>query len=336
MDKTEFERFCDWVKLALPKHQVHSAFQVSLRSILSAEFPDTTAIAEVYAVAGGRNDMVQYAQDGKRAVFELFCSPTQVPQDLRLLERAEAHWKIAVLLDEQVNPALSVAFFRKKPEGLPFFWLSQIIMPSKTADCRLKLRRLLTMLPLQASGPDAPIVQVAHAQNSIVAQTVDGDIHINETRIVRPQIAHEPGDISEETAHTIQDLIRQLSDIAERAGKGPSYGEYHQRLKTRCKVASYRKLTVAQGEDVLNWLRQELGRKTPSLRRSNNAEWRKRIYAGIWAAARELGWDHEHVHAFANADLQLKKPILSLKELGEQKLELLRDKLRSRSRRQQQ
>jgi len=64
MDKTEFDLFCDWVKTALPKHQVHSAFQVSLRSLLSAEFPHTTAIPEVYAVAGGRNDMVQYAQDG--------------------------------------------------------------------------------------------------------------------------------------------------------------------------------------------------------------------------------------------------------------------------------
>jgi hypothetical protein len=129
MDKTEFERFREWVRDSLPKRQVHAAFQNSLRLLLSAEFPSTTAIPEVYAVEGGRNDMVQYAQDGKRAVFELFCSPSQVPQDLRLLERADAHWKIAVLLDEEINRDLATNFFRKKPEGLPFLWLSQVIMP---------------------------------------------------------------------------------------------------------------------------------------------------------------------------------------------------------------
>jgi len=333
MDKTELERFCDWVRTALPKHQVHSAFQTSLRSLLSAEFPESTAIAEVYAAPGGRNDLVQYAQDGKRAVFELFCSPTQVPQDLRLLERAEAHWKIAVLLDQEVNPALASTFFHKKPEGLPFLWLSQTIMPSKAAECRFKLRQLLTMPPLHVVGTPPSVVQVAHAQDSIVAQTTDGDIHINQKKVVRPQIIREPGDITEETAHTIQELIRQLSDLGEQAGKAPSFGEYHQRLKNRYKVASYRKLSVAQGEDATLWLRQELGRKIPTLRRTNNAEWRKRIYAGIWAAAKELGWDRDQVHAFATSELSPQKPISSLTELGEQKLELLRDKLRYLARR---
>ena len=336
MDKTEFQRFADWVAASLPKHQVHTAFQNALKALLTAEFPSTTAIAEVYAVAGGRNDMVQYAQDGKRAVFELFCSPSQVPQDLRLLERAEVHWKIAVLLDEQINPELAANFFRKKPEGLPFFWLSQVMMPSKTAECRAKLRQLLSMPPLHATGPSESkdvVVQVANAQGSIVAQTAGGDIHINQKKVLRPQITREPGDITEETAHEIQELIRELAKTEELAGKKAAYGGWQQHLKNVFKVESYRKLTVAQGEEAIKWLKQELGRMTPSLRRTNNPEWRKRMYNGIWAAAKELGWDRDQVHAFANAELDLKKPIESLKEVGEQKLELLRDKLRYRARR---
>ena len=337
MEKTEFERFADWVNASLPSHQVHAAFQNALQSLLSAEFPGTTAIPEVYAVVGGRNDLVQYAQDGKRAVFELFCSPSQVPQDLRLLERADAHWKIAVLLDKQINHDLATNFFRKKPEGLPFLWLSQVIMPSKAADCRAMLRQLLTMPPLYATGPAQPegarVVQVAHAEDSIVAQTADGDIHINQKKTVRPQITRDPGDITEETAHAIQELIRELAKTEELAGGEASYSGWQQHLKNRFKVESYRKLTVAQGKAAIKWLRQELGRKTPSLRRTNNPEWRKRIYAGIWAAARELGWDHDQVHSFANAELDLRKPIESLTELGEQKLDLLRDKLRYRARR---
>jgi|ERR1043166_1277956 hypothetical protein len=123
-------------------------------------------------------------------------------------------------------------------------------------------------------------------------------------------------------------MIRQLAQTDEIVGKSPSYGEWQQRLKNRYKVASYRKLTVEQGEEAIQWLNQELGRKIPSLRRSNNDEWRRRIYKGIWAAARELGLEKPQVYQFALEQLKLKKPISSLKELGEQNLESLRDKLR--------
>jgi hypothetical protein len=322
----------------MASHQLHTAFQNCLRQLLVAEFPDKMAVPEVCAVLGGRNDLIQYGQDGTRAVFELFCSPSQVPQDLRLLEQVEAHWKIAILLDEQVKPELAKAFFHKKPEGLPFLWLSQIVMPSNQAVCRAKLRQLLSMEPLHdhtasSSNKSTGVTQVAHADNSIVAQTGEGDIHINQKKVVRPQIAREPGDITEETAHAIQDLIRQLGEMEKQAGKEPSYGGWQQHLKNRYKVASYRKLTTKQGEDAIKWLKQELGRMIPSLRRTNNTEWRKKIYAGIWGAAKRLGWDHDQVHAFANTELALKIPVTSLKELGEQKLETLRDKLRNRARR---
>jgi len=75
MEKTEFDLFCDWVKTALPKHQLHSAFQLSLRSLLSAEFPHTTAIPEVYAVAGPIPAVVQVAQTANGGIHfaSLFC-----------------------------------------------------------------------------------------------------------------------------------------------------------------------------------------------------------------------------------------------------------------------
>jgi hypothetical protein len=80
---------------------------------------------------------------------------TQVPQDLRLLERTEAHWKVAVLLDEEINPGLAATFFRKKPEGLPFLWLSQLIMTTRSAECRFKFRQLMTLVPPHVPGPTA-------------------------------------------------------------------------------------------------------------------------------------------------------------------------------------
>lgn len=328
----EFKLFCQWAFDAMTRHQLHTGVQNRLRELLTVEFPDRPSVAEVFGVKGGRNDLIHFDQHGRQAVFELFASPSQVPQDLRLLEQSDAHRKIAVLLDREVRPELAVAYFRKKPDAFPFLWLSQVMMPGKEADCRKKLRILLTREPLH-TDPSPSQVQTVTGDDNIVAQATEGDIHINQKKVVRPKLVRELGDISETTAHEIQDLIRQLGQTDELAGKPVAYAEWQARLKNRFKVASYRKLTVEQGEDAVQWLKQQVGRKLPSLRRANNGEWRQRHYQAIWAMTRELGWEKPAVYKFATDKLALKKPIASLTELGEQKLESLRNKLRYLTRR---
>ena len=67
---------------------------------------------------------MQFAFNGRRVVFEFFFSPSQVPQDLRLLEQAKADVKIAILLDSAINSKLADEYFHKKPDHFPFLWLS--------------------------------------------------------------------------------------------------------------------------------------------------------------------------------------------------------------------
>lgn len=327
--KSEFQRFCEWANEALPKRQLHGAAQARLRQLLAKEFPDNAAVAEISAVKGGRNDLIHYWQEGKRAVFELFCSTIQVPQDLRLLEQADAHWKIAILLDSELRSDLAEAYFRKKPDSFPFLWLSQIMMPGKENECRAKLRTLLTMPPLHTEQPRAAVVQTAQARDSIVAQTGHGDISINQKKIVRPQFNREPGDISEEQAFEIKRRIEDLAQIDEQAGRGSTYGKWQNYFKNTFHLTSYKKLPADKFDEAIQFLNQQRGRSLPKLRRTNNEEWRNRIYRAIWPLARELGMTHEQVYEFAFAELELKKPIASLTELGEQNLEHLRDKLRS-------
>lgn len=329
MDKTEFQLFCEWAKEALPKHQLHGAVQARLRQLLAMEFADAAAVPEVSAVKGGRNDLIHYWQDGKRAVFELFCSTSQVPQDLRLLEQADAHWKIGILLDAELRSDLAETYFRKKPDSFPFLWLSQVMMPCKETECRAKLRMLLTMPPLHSDESRPAIVQTAHARDSIVAQTGHGDISINQKKIVRPQFPREPGDITEEQAFEIKRLIEDLGQIDEQAGRGSTYGKWQNFFKNKFHLTSYKKLPAERFDEAVQFLKQQRGRSLPKLRRTNNDEWRNRIYKAIWPLARELGMTHEQVYEFAFAELQLKRPISSLKELGEQNLEHLRDELRS-------
>lgn len=254
--KTEFQLFCEWASQALPKRQLHGAVQTRLCHLLAQEFPDNAAVSEISAVKGGRNDLIHYWQDGKRAVFELFCSTSQVPQDLRLLEQADAHWKIAILLDKELRSDLADAYFRKKPESFPFLWLSQIMMPGKERESRAKLRTLLTMPPLHTDQPRPAVVQTAHAQDSIVAQTGHGDISINQKKIVRPQFVREPGDITEEQAFEIKRRIEDLAQIDEQAGRGSTYGKWQNYFKNTFHLTSYKKLPAEKYDEAIQFLNQ--------------------------------------------------------------------------------
>ena len=108
------------------------------------------------------------------------------------------------------------------------------------------------------------------------------------------------------------ELIRRLDHTDELAGKKVYYGGWLARVKNRYKVESYRKLTHAQGIEAINWLKQELGKKVPSLRRSNNQEWRQRLNSAIYAKCGELGWNKPQLYQFAYEYLNLKVPISSL------------------------
>jgi hypothetical protein len=139
----EFDDFVKLVTKAKAARRLHPSVEVRLTALLARLYPNDCAVSEVTAVLGGRNDLIQFSFNGRRAVFELFFSPSQVPQDLRLLERAEAEVKIAILLDHEVNPKLADAFFHKKPDHFPYLWLSELMMSSKEAFCLAKLRELV-------------------------------------------------------------------------------------------------------------------------------------------------------------------------------------------------
>jgi hypothetical protein len=325
MPVDEFDHFCVWARQCKTKRKLHPTVEAHLARLLALEFPSTYVVPEIGAVKGGRNDLIQYSHDGKRAVFELFFSTSQVPQDLRLLEQADAHWKIAILLDEAVKSDLPRAYFRKKPDAFPHLWLSQIMMPGKWVECRQLLRQLLTSEPLHERKSTVSVSPNIVGNYNAVA---GGDVVFTERRVTRPILSREPGDISEETAHAISELIRRLDKTDELAGKKVHYGGWMAYLKNRYDVESYRKLTTAQGADAIKWLRQELGRKTPSLRRTNNQEWRQRLNSAIYAKCHQLGWDKPRLYSFAHEYLDLKHPISSLNDLGERNLEKFRNRMR--------
>ncbi len=139
----EFDDFTELAKKDKAGRRLHSLVEKQLTLFLTRLYPNDCAVAEVSGVLGGRNDLMQFAFNGRRIVFELFFSPSQVPQDLRLLEQAKADIKIAILLDREVNPKLAAEYFHKKPDSFPYLWLSYLMVPSREKFGQALLRELI-------------------------------------------------------------------------------------------------------------------------------------------------------------------------------------------------
>lgn len=140
---SEFENFIQLATEEKSRHHLHTLAQQKLTLYLCRLYPHDCIVPEVSGVLGGRNDLMLFFANGRRVVFEFFFSPSQVPQDLRLLEQAVADVKIAILIDRKVKPKLAQEYLRKKPNHFPFFWLSDLMMSGREAYCLKELSRLI-------------------------------------------------------------------------------------------------------------------------------------------------------------------------------------------------
>jgi hypothetical protein len=129
MPKFDWDVYRDQVLNLKRTRRLHPEVLSRLGTLLKIAFPDATAVPEVSATLGGRNDLIQFFHDGRRTVFEVFASESQVPQDLRLLEQCEANAKIAILIESTVDSRVSTEFFRKRPNHFPYLWLRVILEP---------------------------------------------------------------------------------------------------------------------------------------------------------------------------------------------------------------
>jgi hypothetical protein len=139
----DFKSYIKWVKDAKKKKLLHQEVEKRLASLLSKIYSDSYQISEVSGIPGGRNDLMQFSFSGRRVVIELFFSTSQVSQDLRLLEQSNADIKIAILLDEAIDPHLSWEYFRKKPEPFPFIDLRFVMLPEYEKFCLARLKELI-------------------------------------------------------------------------------------------------------------------------------------------------------------------------------------------------
>lgn len=86
---------------------------------------------------------------------------------------------------------------------------------------------------------------------------------------------------------------------------------------------TYHLLPLEKYEAALTWIVQRKAMKRKSLRRTDNEMWRRDNERIIWGGMRDRKWQKQDVYDYALQARIVHRPITSLKELGEQKLEAL-------------
>src|ERR1041384_6791027 len=73
--------------------KLHTAIESRLIELVGKVAPGYHPIKEPVGLAGGRNDLMLFEFSGRRVLFEIFATRSQVSRDLRILDKTDADKK---------------------------------------------------------------------------------------------------------------------------------------------------------------------------------------------------------------------------------------------------
>jgi hypothetical protein len=125
--------------------KLHPLVEARLAALLQDMWPDAHAKPEPGEMPGGRSDLGFYFKDGRYAVFEIFATVSQVPQDLRHLEQSNAQARIAILTDPELdNGAIYREYYGKKPrDPFPVINLSDVLVAGSEEAVKQRLQEYI-------------------------------------------------------------------------------------------------------------------------------------------------------------------------------------------------
>ena len=130
--------------LALRKAKgLHTAVENRLVELLDEAIPDFHPLKEPQGLAGGRDDLMLFEFSGKKVVFEIFATQTQVSRDLLILHKTKADKKIAIIIDKEVDARVFEKYLKENPdETFPFLFVGELFEETPH-NVLLKLRELI-------------------------------------------------------------------------------------------------------------------------------------------------------------------------------------------------
>jgi hypothetical protein len=150
------------------ERKLHPLVQARLAALLQDIWPDAYAKPEPGEMPAGRSDLGFYFAHGRYAVFEIFATVSQVPQDLRHLEQSDAHARIAILPDPLLdNGVIYDEYYAKRPRNpFPALKLGEILVAENEAAGRQKLKECIQA----AFATREPVVASAEGLASRLAE----------------------------------------------------------------------------------------------------------------------------------------------------------------------
>ncbi|MEW5985667.1 MAG: hypothetical protein AB1791_03440 [Chloroflexota bacterium] len=132
-----------WILEQRQARKLHAAVEDRLTKLVSKIAPDYHPIKEPVGLAGGRNDLMLFEFSGRKILFEIFATRSQVSRDLRILDKTDADVKIAIIIDKEVDASVFEAFVKESPEdNYPFLFIGELFEEPPVI-CTLKLRELI-------------------------------------------------------------------------------------------------------------------------------------------------------------------------------------------------
>lgn len=127
------------------ERKLHPLAEERLATLLQDIWPDAYPKAEPGEMAAGRLDLAFYFADGRYAVFEIFATVSQVPQDLRHLEQSAAQARIAILTDRVLDEGriYNEYYGKKARRPFPVLDLSEILVVEYETVTKQKLKEYI-------------------------------------------------------------------------------------------------------------------------------------------------------------------------------------------------
>jgi hypothetical protein len=158
------------------------------------------------------------------------------------------------------------------------------------------------------------------AQNKFVPD----ESHVTEEQ--RAELRKIHGEIVERVTVKASNLPDE--EATKKAGKwfGIIWGQFHEEFGT--KEHGLQSLPRDKFEAAKQWLLQYRASKDSNFKRTNPQKFRNTLTKTIYSLIHPLGWSKEQLYAFAAEKLGYAEAITSLNDLGNNQLELVRDRVR--------
>ena len=144
MDFTMPPGYIDWLLKRRKAQLLHGEVERRLIQLLARVLPDYHPVQEPQGLAGGRNDLMLFEFRGRKVLFEIFATKSQVSRDLRILDKTKADVKVAVIIDKEADPGVWERIHKENPEdNYPWLFISELFVDALLPVTELKLRELV-------------------------------------------------------------------------------------------------------------------------------------------------------------------------------------------------